>query len=63
MYTAIVGTSLTVAQCIRQSLESDFNLKTLCPRRQERRLSHRQWRYKFGHRRGQHDFECCRTTL
>ncbi len=29
MYTAIAGTSLTLAQYIRQSLESDFNLKLL----------------------------------
>jgi len=29
MYTAIAGTSLTLAQYIRQSLEADFNLKSL----------------------------------
>jgi len=29
MYTAIAGTSLTLAQYIRQNLEADFNLKLL----------------------------------
>jgi hypothetical protein len=29
MYTAITGTSLTLAQYIRQNLEADFNLKSL----------------------------------